>query len=470
MLPRILFIFIAISLLAAGPAPGAELSAADLFKKTAPSIATLTVTAKDGKTYIGTAFMAEKEGMAVTAWHVVQGAASVSAKFSDGQEFDVSGLVDNDPKRDIALIRIKVFGRKQLRLSPVLIPVGSKAFAIGAPLGLEFSISDGLVSQVRQSDGMNIYQISCPISHGNSGGPVLNNEGEVIGVVSFQFTEGQNLNFAVPSTYVLGLDATLPTKPWDQVKILPPTDSGVSTADQPDAAINSDLDAELASSIAVNIDTAIALNYQSYRLRQNENGFKGQISPALYQARDEAIRHLAKLQNATSNDPLRERVRIQLVSILDGDIKVITTFTQAIRDSQEANYWLASSNDLISQSIATYKSAVQCKLEDIKSLLSSQSFSKAVPLLTSHYQRTDTFVLGIRATFADNLFVCVVESDGIGDKIGIKPGDRLQKVDDAKIASCEELREHIKASVGKRIKLTVVRDGKIKTLEAEIPN
>jgi len=214
------------SLLARTAVFAEPMTAQDVFSKSEPSIVLLNVTAKDGKNYVGSGFIAFKDGLAVTAWHVVHDAKAVTAKFADGQEFDVTGLVDKDEKRDIALVKIKVFGRTPLNLAAAPPPVGSKAFAIGAPESLSFSISDGLVSQIRQVSGVNVYQFTSPISPGNSGGPVLNDTGQVIGVVSFQFTEGQNLNFAIPSTYVLALDPTLPTVTWDKVVDTNVADSG----------------------------------------------------------------------------------------------------------------------------------------------------------------------------------------------------------------------------------------------------
>jgi hypothetical protein len=66
--------------------------------------------------------------------------------------------------------------------------------------------------------GTRCYQFSCPSSPGNSGGPLVDARGEVLGVVDWQRTDAQNLNFAVPISYVLGLDTTLPTQPWAAVK------------------------------------------------------------------------------------------------------------------------------------------------------------------------------------------------------------------------------------------------------------
>ena len=139
----------------------------ELYARVLPSIATLHVEKKDGRKVTGTAFLALREGVAVTAWHVVENAQRVSAKFSDGEEFEVSGMIDRDPVRDVVLIRVKVFGRPLLALASREPSVGSQAYAIGSPLGLDFSISDGLFSQIRKTSASS--ENSDTTSSGNSG-------------------------------------------------------------------------------------------------------------------------------------------------------------------------------------------------------------------------------------------------------------------------------------------------------------
>lgn len=193
-----------------------DLSSEELYKKALPSIATLAVEKTDGTRAMGTAFLTIKDGLAMTAYHVLRGGKRAAVRFSDGQEFDVSGIVDADSKRDVVLIRVKVAGRPLLSLNLSEPPVGSKVYTLGAPQGMEFSVSDGLVSPPREVDGVRYVQCSCPVSPGNSGGPLLNGKGEVIGIISWQRTDSQNLNFAVPASYGAGLDPTLPTKTLSQ--------------------------------------------------------------------------------------------------------------------------------------------------------------------------------------------------------------------------------------------------------------
>jgi len=185
-----------------------------IYKEALPSVLTLLVDKKDGTHTQGSAFLAFDHGLAVTAWHVVEGAKRVVARFATEEEFEVSGIVDKDEKRDLAIIRVKVYGRPLMKMVVEEPQVGTAAYVIGTPQGLESSMSDGIVSQIRTFEGVKVYQFTCPASAGNSGGPLVNGDGEVSGIVSFQSRERQNLNFAIPTTYALGLDRSLPTQKW----------------------------------------------------------------------------------------------------------------------------------------------------------------------------------------------------------------------------------------------------------------
>lgn len=96
-------------------------------------------------------------------------------------------------RQDFPFVKIDSLGMEE---------VGSKVYAIGNPRGLEGTISDGILSGKRENEGIEYLQITAPISPGNSGGPVLNEKGEVIGVSTFTFKNSQNLNFAMPIKYI----------------------------------------------------------------------------------------------------------------------------------------------------------------------------------------------------------------------------------------------------------------------------
>lgn len=200
----------------ANAASGPATTAQAVYQNVLPSIVTLYVKNKDGTSDLGSGFMAIRPGMAVTAWHVAKDAKRVVACFSDGKTYEVPGLVSKDEKRDIALLSLNVPGHTILSIARNPPAVGSQAYVIGAPKRLEFSITDGLVSQLQNLGGSDYIQFSCPTSPGNSGGPLVNGSSEVVGVVDKQLSEGQNLSFAVPVSALSVLNPDLPVRAWSE--------------------------------------------------------------------------------------------------------------------------------------------------------------------------------------------------------------------------------------------------------------
>jgi hypothetical protein len=145
-------------------------------------------------------------GLIVTNYHVVAGETSVKLTFENGREVTVDNVIAFDPELDLALISFKDINAPAVIADYTGKPgVGEKVFAIGNPLGLEGSLSDGLVSGFRQIGDREMIQFSAPISPGSSGGPLLNKDGLVIGIVTASIRGGQNLNFAVPISLLRGM-------------------------------------------------------------------------------------------------------------------------------------------------------------------------------------------------------------------------------------------------------------------------
>ncbi len=162
----------------------------------------------------GSGFLTSKDGHIVTNFHVVDGELKVDVVLyvRDGDALrtrtlrEVPVLAAN-PAIDLALIKIDP--PKDLELAPVPlgdsdeIKVGAEVFAIGAPIGLDRTVSSGIVSVTdRAFEGHTMLQITVPINPGNSGGPLFNLRGEVVGVNSAGYMGMQGLNFAIPSRYV----------------------------------------------------------------------------------------------------------------------------------------------------------------------------------------------------------------------------------------------------------------------------
>ena len=140
-----------------------------------------------------------------TNYHVVEGSKSGFAKLIGRKKtYSIASVVAADPNHDLALLKINGINAPPLSFpNNASVGVGDRVYDVGNPLGLEGTFTEGIVSGVRHSKGGDTFiQISAPISPGSSGGPVLNSKGQVIGVATGFFKGGQNLNFAVPSSYI----------------------------------------------------------------------------------------------------------------------------------------------------------------------------------------------------------------------------------------------------------------------------
>ena len=180
-----------------------------LIKRVEPSIIVLLTYNKEGRSLgQGTGFFITKDGDAVTNYHVLKGASRAEAKTSDGKVYPVKKVVAEDEEGD--LIRVSIDIPKEvvhpLSVHPSFPEVGERIVVMGTPLGLEKTVSDGIVSAVREIPEFGkIIQVTAPISPGSSGSPVVNMNGEVVGVVSFFLAPGQNLNFAIPGERIARL-------------------------------------------------------------------------------------------------------------------------------------------------------------------------------------------------------------------------------------------------------------------------
>jgi Trypsin-like peptidase domain len=151
----------------------------------------------------GSGFFVDSEGKLVTNFHVIKMAASAVVKCADGGFYQVAGVLATDEKNDLAVLKVSGKDFKVLSLADSnAVRVGDKVLAIGSPLGLEETVSDGLISGIREIEGVRVFQTTAAISPGSSGGALLNVHGQVVGVTAFQLTAGQSLNFAVPANYL----------------------------------------------------------------------------------------------------------------------------------------------------------------------------------------------------------------------------------------------------------------------------
>lgn len=182
----------------------------ELVRRIKPSVvAIVTYDAKGEKLSRGSGFFTAPDRV-VTNRHVLEGAYKAEIHTVNELAYSVKGVLAVDGEGDIALLQVEIppgvaSPLTVVRTSP---QEGESIVVIGNPLGLEGSISNGIVSAVRDIPNFGrIIQITAPISQGSSGSPVINMRGEVVGVATLQLTDGQSLNFAVPSDRVVQLQA-----------------------------------------------------------------------------------------------------------------------------------------------------------------------------------------------------------------------------------------------------------------------
>jgi len=184
----------------------------DLIKKAEPSIVVILTYDQKGKRLgQGTGFFIAKNGDVISNHHVLQGASRSRVKLSSGEEYTVTRLAAEDPEGDLVRIAVDIPEEKvtPLSISPATPRVGEKVVVIGTPLGLDQTVSDGIVSAIREIPGFGkILQMTAPISPGSSGSPVLNMKGDVVGIATFLLVAGQNLNFAVPAERISKMTAS----------------------------------------------------------------------------------------------------------------------------------------------------------------------------------------------------------------------------------------------------------------------
>jgi S1-C subfamily serine protease len=177
-------------------------SASEVFKKASPSLVTISTA-----DWFGSGVLIDGSGVVVTNLHVIRGAEKATVRLAGGDTYDAVGVVNVDARKDLALLKIDgarlpvaVLGDSDA------VEIGHRVYAIGAPKGLELTMSEGIVSGRRDSgEGHRLLQASAAILSGSSGGGLFDEMGRLIGITTSRIVDGENLSFAVPINYVRGI-------------------------------------------------------------------------------------------------------------------------------------------------------------------------------------------------------------------------------------------------------------------------
>lgn len=164
------------------------------------SVVVVEMEGRDGNALgIGSGFVVSSDGLIATNLHVIGDARPINVRLYDGREFRVTEIYGTNKSQDVALIRIPAEELKPLKLGrPDDLKQGQPIFALGNPQGLEHSVVIGVVSGFRDNEGgMSLIQLAIPIEQGNSGGPLLDMQGAVHGLLTLKSQVTENLGYAV---------------------------------------------------------------------------------------------------------------------------------------------------------------------------------------------------------------------------------------------------------------------------------
>lgn len=193
------------------------LTASEISERVSPSVFYIEVYNQNKEALgSGSGFFISADGVAVTNYHVIEETSGAQITTINGDKFNVSNIIAYDAGLDVAIIKVNTTSitGKTVGGFPCVtmadsdnIKAGQTVYALGSPVGLQNTISNGIISNVNQTVGEESFiQITAAISHGSSGGALVNEYGEVLGITSAGIDEAQNIGFAIPINIIKMFD------------------------------------------------------------------------------------------------------------------------------------------------------------------------------------------------------------------------------------------------------------------------
>src|SRR5437763_724866 len=200
---RQLILFVASMLFVAGAAADepSALSVKQVTAKVRPSVVVISFAGREGSRQgLGTGFVIDKSGLIATNLHVIGEARPISVQTADGKSLPLRSIHASDRALDLAILQVEAAELPGLELSEDKAADGETVVVVGNPQGLKHSVVSGVISGTREIDGRNMLQLAIPVEPGNSGGPVVDMQGRVLGIVTMKSAITENLGFAVAAT------------------------------------------------------------------------------------------------------------------------------------------------------------------------------------------------------------------------------------------------------------------------------
>lgn len=200
--------------------PKTAMDTADLAEYVQERTVTVNVTTLSDGSSIGSGFFIDSEGTIVTNFHVIDMAKAITVEMEGGAIYPVKEIVDFNNVYDLAVLKVDARNMPYLELSEADARTGEQVFAVGSALGeLKGTFTAGMVSSVKRTYGkIDCIQMDAAISSGNSGGPLVNIYGEVVGVNTASYIRGENLNLAIKISELkrLGMDRHMSVKDFKE--------------------------------------------------------------------------------------------------------------------------------------------------------------------------------------------------------------------------------------------------------------
>lgn len=196
--PGLVIILFSIMMLLMKPVAAGDVS--QLYDFVSPSVISVLA----GNQVIGSGFIVNSDGYIVTCAHVAKGGMNLTVKLFDGRVIPVE-VMEQNTKLDLAILKAEEKGLPTANFSLAEVKTGNYVYAVGSPLGMESSLSQGIVANPsRVIEDNNFIQLNIAINSGNSGGPLFNASAHVVGVNSMKLNEAEGIGFAIPSSTVVG--------------------------------------------------------------------------------------------------------------------------------------------------------------------------------------------------------------------------------------------------------------------------
>jgi len=181
----------------------------ELIAKIRPSVMTIRVNGRDGDTKgLGTGFVTDSAGLIATNFHVIDEGRPFTVEMASGKRLRVTSVEASDRANDLVLIRVDPENETLTAIKfaePKSCDQGTRVLAFGNPLGLEGSVVEGIVSAQREIEGRTLLQLAMPVEPGNSGGPLVDLDGRVHGIINMKSAIDDNLGFAIPIDQLINL-------------------------------------------------------------------------------------------------------------------------------------------------------------------------------------------------------------------------------------------------------------------------